>query len=479
MTRSGDLLEPRFEEIRRHFDAIAPQRARWKRKHAYYYAKITKYFRFIVPEGSRVLVIGSGDGELLAALKPSRGVGIDASPRFNEAARRRFPHLEFRDDFAESFRLQPIEKFDYVILSDLVGYLDDVQEVFQNLRQACAPSTRIVVNYYNYLWEPVLKLGGKLRFNMPQGPSNWLSLADLENLLHISGFETIRKTRKLLFPVHIPLVSGFANRILANLPLLRKMCLAEFVTARLHPGPAGTPSVSVVVPCKNEQGNIRELIERLPEFPGGSEMIFVDGRSTDGTREEILKIAQAFPAKNIRILDQTDSRGKGAAVRLAFDQAKGDALIILDGDISVAPEDMLKFYDLLARRTGEFINGTRMVYQMEKQAMRFLNILANKFFSSLFSYLLEQRIKDTLCGTKALYKSDYEKIAKNRAFFGDFDPFGDFDLLFGAAKQNLKIIDVPVRYHERKYGVSKIHRFRHGLLLLGMCIIAIRKLKFI
>ena len=274
------ITEDKKNQISRSFDSLAPARPRWKRQNRYYYSKINEYFRFLVPEGVRVLEIGSGDGELLAALKPSKGLGIDASPSFVEMARARFPHLEFRRDFAESFRLGPDEeKFDVIILSDLVGYLDDVQAVFENLLQACKPSTRIIVNYYNYLWEPALKLGAKIGLNMPQGPNNWLSLADLENLFHISGFETVKKTRKLLLPVYLPLISGFFNRVLANLPLLRKCCLAEFIAARPHPGPAGAPSVSVVVPCRNEKGNILELVERLPEFPGGSELIFVDRKS--------------------------------------------------------------------------------------------------------------------------------------------------------------------------------------------------------
>jgi glycosyltransferase involved in cell wall biosynthesis len=314
---------------------------------------------------------------------------------------------------------------------------------------------------------------------MKQDIQNWLSLADLENLLYVSGFDTIKKTRKVLLPIYIPLVSEFFNVILANLPLLRKACLMDFIIARPEPEVnTSKPSASVVIACRNEKGNIQELIDRLPEFSSHLEIVFVDGRSEDGTREEIERLQKLYTHRDIKLYDQLDSRGKGNAVRIGFEKAKGDIFIILDADISVAFEDMLKFYDMLVCRRGEFINGTRMVYQMERQAMRFLNILGNKFFSIAFTYLLGQPIKDTLCGTKAIYKKDYEKLARNRAYFGNFDPFGDFDLLFGAAKLNLKIVEVPVRYYERRYGTTKIHRFRHGFLLLGMCSIAMRKIKF-
>jgi SAM-dependent methyltransferase len=471
-------LKEKLEKTQASCDALAPQRERWKKKNWYYYKKVTDYYRFFVPEGSRVLEVGSGDGNLLAALKPSRGLGIDLSPAFVEMARRVHPEIEFTQGFAETFRSE--EKFDYVILSNLVGYLEDVQLVFENLRQVCHPSTRIIINYYNYIWEPALRLASRLGIRMKERIQNWLSLDDLENLLEISGFDVVKKTRKLIFPFCIPFLSEILNRFVSNLPLVRKLCFLDFIIARPKgAGRASEEKVSFIIACRNEKGNIEELVRRVPEFPAGVELVFVDGRSTDGTREELERVKRLYPQKNVRIFDQLNSTGKGNAVRMGFEQATGGIFIVLDADISVAPEDTMKFYELLLRHEGEFINGTRMVYQMERQAMRFLNILGNKFFSLAFTFLLEQRTKDTLCGTKALYARDYQKIVANRAYFGDFDPFGDYDLLFGAAKLNLKIVEVPVRYYERRYGSTKIHRFRHGLLLLGMCMIAMRRLKFV
>ena len=474
----NNRLAERLKKVEAKFDAEAGIRARWKKKNSYYYKKIIDSYRFLIPAGARILEVGSGDGDLLAALKPSRGVGIDASERFVMIARAKHPELQFIHEFAELFRSE--EKFDYVILSGLVGYLDDVQSVLENLRKLCLPSSRIIIDYYNYIWEPGLRLASLLGLRIKGGVQNWLSLNDLQNLLLISGFDVVRKSRKLIFPFYIPFFSNWINRIFSNLPLFSKLCLLNFIVARPEPQePPRDASVSIIVACKNEKGNIQELMERIPDFPAGMEVVCVDGRSTDGTRQELQRVQGLFPQKNIRIFDQTGPAGKGPAVRIAFAKAQGDILIILDADISVAPEDTRKFYDLLLKRRGEFINGTRLVYPMEKQAMRFLNTLGNKFFSGAFTFLLDQRIKDTLCGTKALFRKDYEIIAANRAYFGDFDPFGDFDLLFGAAKLNLKIVEAPVRYYERRYGTTKIHRFRHGLLLLGMCGIAMRRLKFI
>jgi hypothetical protein len=471
-------LTERLKKVEAVFDAEAGVRARWKKKNSYYYKKIIDTYRFLIPAGARIIDVGSGDGDLLAALKPSRGIGIDASGSFVAIARAKHPELEFVHEFAELFKSD--EKFDYVILSGLVGYLDDVQSVLENLQKLCQPSSRIIIDYYNYLWEPVLRLASFIGLRIKGNVQNWLSLNDLQNLLHISGYDVVRKSRKLIFPLYIPFFSNWFNRVFSNLPLFSKLCLLNFIVARPEPQePPPAASVSIIIACKNEKGNIQELMERIPEFPAAMEVICVDGRSTDGTRQELERVQALCPQKNIRIYDQSGPAGKGPAVRSAFAKARGDILIILDADISVAPEDTRKFYDLLLRRRGEFINGTRLVYPMEKQAMRFLNTLGNKFFSGAFTYLLDQRIKDTLCGTKALFRKDYEIIAANRAYFGDFDPFGDFDLLFGAAKLNLKIVEAPVRYYERRYGTTKIHRFRHGLLLLGMCGIAMRRLKFI
>ena len=466
---------------------MAPTRERRKRRHRYYYHELEKLFRFAVPACSRVLEIGCGAGDLLHAIAPREGVGVDFSPAMINVARRQYPHLKFEVMDAHHLTLQG--PFDVILLSDLIGDLDDVLAVFRQLQSVAHSETRVLISYYNYFWEPTLKLGERLHLKTKQALQNWLPMADVANLLDLSGFETVRRGTRLLFPIYVPLLSWFLNKLVAPLPLFRQLCLVEYMIARPAPGSGAfgrspfLPSdrdltCTVVIPCRNEVGNIEAAVERVPWMGGHTEIIFVDGSSTDGTPQKIQEVIARFQGeKDIKFIPQGNGVGKGDAVRKGFDAASGDVLMILDADLTVAPEDLPKFFDPIATGKAEFVNGSRLVYPMEKQAMRFLNLLANKFFSLLFTWILGQRIRDTLCGTKVLLKRNYERIVANRKFFGDFDPFGDFDLLFGAAKLNLKIVEVPVRYRERTYGVTKISRFRHGWLLLKMAALAYRKFK--
>jgi len=233
-----------------------------------------------------------------------------------------------------------------------------------------------------------------------------------------------------------------------------------------------------VIPARNEEGNIEAAVQRMPNLGASTEIIFVEGHSKDRTWEEIHRIAEKYPERRIKILKQK-SKGKAGAVREAFAVATGDILMILDADLTMPPEQLPKFYEALRSGRGEFINGVRLVYPMQEQAMQFLNMVANKFFGVAFTWLLGQPVKDTLCGTKALFRWDYHEIARNRAYFGEFDPFGDFDLLFGAARLNLKIGDLPIRYQARTYGETNISRWSHGALLFRMVGFAAARLKFL
>lgn len=463
-------------EIRERFDELAPSRNFWLKRNRYYYEEQKKYFKFLIPENQSVLELGCGTGWLLAAMKPKRGLGIDISPQMIDQAKKDYPDLEFKIADVETLDC-PDETFDFIILSDVIGLLMDVEKTLHNLHRFCTPATRIIISYYNFLWEPLLRLGERIGQKMPQQHQNWLSMVDITNLLYLADFQVIKKERRLLFPKNIPFLSAFINRYIAPLPVFRKACLCCYLVAR----PAERSlekvySTSIIIPCRNEKGNIEPAVKRLPEFGRHQEIIFVDGHSTDGTPGEINKVKNDNPDRNIKLLTQ-DGTGKGDAVRKGFAEAKGDILMILDADLTVPPEDLPKFYRALAGGKGEFINGCRLIYPMEKQAMRFLNILGNKFFGLMFSWILNQRIKDTLCGTKVLFRKDYEKIAASRSYFGEFDPFGDFDLIFGAAKLNLMITEVPIRYRERTYGSTNISRFRHGWLLLKMTVFAFRKFK--
>jgi SAM-dependent methyltransferase len=462
----------------RYFDSVAGEREKWRQKGAYYHVELEKFLRFIVPKGSCVLEIGCGTGELLDALKPVRGLGIDISPNMVGIAQKKFPHLQFEVGDLEDLRIN--ETFDYVVLVETIGHVDDIQAAFRELHKVSRTDTRVIIVYYNYLWEPVLKFSEAVGLRMKHLLQYWLPLDSLENLLFLNNFEVVKKGYRFLLPVYIPIVSSFFNKFLANMPFFWKLSLNEVIVAKPTGSrkPPGEVSCSVVIPCRNEKGNIEDAVQRTPDMGKHTELIFVEGNSQDGTLEECERVKQQYPHKDITVLVQ-DGKGKGDAVRKGFSQAKNDVLMILDADLTVPPEDLPKFFEAILSGKGEFINGSRLVYQMEKEAMRFLNLLGNKFFSRAFTYLLEQRIRDTLCGTKVLWREDYDKILAGREYFGDFDPFGDFDLLFGASKLNLKIIEIPIRYRERTYGSTQISRFRHGLLLLKMIFFAMKKIKFI
>ena len=461
------------------FDHYAAQIDHWHRRNAGYHKAIASLARFYVPANARVLEIGSGNGDLLAALQPSYGLGIDISGQMVRLAAKKYPHLQFRQMAAEHLEL-PREPFDFIVLSDVVGYLYDIHRAFDRLRTVCHARTRLVIHWYSRLWQPILALAEKIGLKYPQPLLNWTTIEDIENLLHLAGFELVHRRGHILLPKRIPLLTTLTNRYLAHVPGFRWMCLTNWIVAR----PTGlrqlntAPSVSVICPCRNEAGNIEQLVCRLPLMGEHTELIFVEGHSRDNTLEECRRVAASVPQKDIRVFVQ-EGQGKGDAVRLGFSKATGNIFMILDADLSVAPEEIPQFYDALMNGKGEFINGSRLVYAKDPHAMRFLNLVGNKFFALLLSGLLGQPVKDTLCGTKVLYRTDYERIAKSRAYFGDFDPFGDFDLLFGATKQNLKIVEIPIRYRQRTYGTTNISRFTHGCLLLKMCFTAARKLLFV
>jgi SAM-dependent methyltransferase len=486
-----DLGQANAMKLTRHQSAVralserlASTRAEWIHKNSYFYSSDHRYLRLLVPEGASVLEIGCGNGQLLAALKPRRGVGIDISESMIALARAEHPEYEFHVANAEDPAAYEniTGPFDTIILADTVGYLEDCQGVFMLLRRLVTPRTRVIVAYYSHLWEPLLNAGERLGLKMPQDiEQSWLSTDDIMNLLVLSDYEVVGREWRVLLPRRLLGIGEVVNRFIAPLPGIRRLCLRHYVVARTAPMARvaeDLSSATVLVPCRNERGNIESAVARLPRFAPDIEIIFVEGHSSDGTYEECLRVRDAYPHLDIKVFRQ-DGKGKGDAVRKGFANARGDILMILDADLTVPPEQLGKFYEALVTRRCEFANGSRFVYPMESNAMRYLNWFANRAFAAIFSYLLNQRLTDTLCGTKVLWRTDYERIVANRKYFGDFDPFGDFDLIFGAARLNLKIMDIPIRYAERTYGTTQISRFRQGAMLARMVAFAFLKLKAI
>lgn len=479
---STDPWRPRYQKERMaHWDRVSAKKASAKRPGAFYHRMLRHYYRFMIPPGMRILEVGCGHGDLLAALKPALGVGVDFAGKMIRCGANKHESLSFIQ--ADAHDLPIRGTFDVIILSDLVNDLWDVQGVLEELSNLSHSGTRLVINLFNNLWRIPLSAAKKMGLGFETLEQNWFSPNDIFNILKLAGFEVISARPVILFPLQFRLISGVANRFLVNFIPLNWFALTNLVVARPKPYPPKffsdlSVTVSVIVPARNEAGNIETILRRIPQLGKDTEIIFIEGHSTDQTYETIERAIKGSSVRKCRLLRQS-GRGKGNAVRLGFDEAKGDILIILDADMTVPPEDLSRFVEALVSAKGEFINGVRLIYPMQNQSMRFLNMVGNKFFSLVFSWLLGQPINDTLCGTKVLWKRDYKKIAENRGYFGNFDPFGDFDLLFGAAKLNLKIVEMPIRYRSRSYGNTNIDRWRHGWLLLKMVIFAARRIKFI
>jgi SAM-dependent methyltransferase len=458
---------------------VPPGLAGLTRFNGTYHRRLAEIFRFLIPPGSRVLEVGCGVGDLLAAVAPSHGVGVDFSPRMIATARGRHPDLTFIE--GDALQLTLDGTFDYIILSDLVNDLWDVQLGLTRLQPLCHPGTRIILNFYSHLWAGPRSIAQRLGLAKRLLHQNWLTVGDMRNLLSLAGFDVIRRWEEVLCPLPIPGVAAVANKVLVKSWPFKIGAMTNFIVARPQPAAAETraePSVTVVVPARNESGNIDSIFKRVPDMGAKTELIFVEGHSRDDTYAAIERGIAAHPERHARLFRQT-GEGKADAVRLGFGEARGDILMILDADLTVAPEDLPRFYEAMRSGRGEFINGVRLVYPMEDRAMRFFNLLGNKFFSYVFSWLLGQPIKDTLCGTKVLWRDDYARILAGRAYFGDFDPFGDFELLFGAAKLNRRIVEMPIRYRERVYGETNIRRWKHGLILLRMSAFATRRMKWV
>lgn len=429
----------------------------------------------ITPD-SDILHVGCGTGELLSKLKAKKAVGIEPSNDLALEVIKKHPEIKIINCSIENFKIN--DKFDFIILDDVILDCFDIDELFINIRQACHSDTRIVITNYSQLWRPLLNLLRFFRLARPRFGDTWFSPDDLRSALTRCDLELISESQEIILPVTIPFISAFINRFAAKLPFIKAFCLNNIFIARTKGQKTiDLPSVSVVVPARNEAGNISRLMNEIPKMGSWTEVIFVEGNSTDNTFTVIEEEIKAKGDPLFQLIKQP-GKGKGDAVRAGFAKASGDILIIYDADLTVPAESLPKFYSIVAQGHADFANGSRLVYGMDKKAMQFLNLLANHFFAHAFTFVIGQPIRDTLCGTKVLWKKLYKKIEKNRSYFGEFDPFGDFDLLFGAAKLHAKILDIPVRYRARVYGKTNISRFKHGILLLKMLIIGAFKLKF-
>ena len=483
-------------QLRAHYERLAQRRDGWYQRNRRYHDYLERSLRELIPPGRSVLELGCGTGNLLNALAPAVGVGIDLSPAMVDISRAKFPGLTFQVQDAEA--LESGRRFDFIVASDLIGELLDISALLERLQAVSTDETRLILTFHNPALEGVLRIAQRLGLTMPPARQNWIGPVDAIGLLTLSDFQVERVRSGLSLAAILPGLPALADTT-ASASLISYLNVVNIIVARpMRPRPRVWPlSCSVIIPCRNEVGNVEAAINRMPAMGSHTEILFVDGASTDGTVARIEALRARFAGvKDIRLLHQVPlsqqaesttvaidapvrmlKLGKGDAVRKGFDAARGEVLMILDADLTVPPEDLPRFFTAIASGKADFLNGSRLLYPMEERAMKFVNYLGNKLFSGLFTWMLGQRIRDTLCGTKALRRDAYERIRAGRAEFGDFDPFGDFDLLFGAARLGLRILDVPVRYRRRRSGVTKVRVVRHGLLLMAMAFVAFRKFK--
>jgi len=462
---------PQKKVVKEHFDEIALDYDKWKNKNAYYYQNVISFVKQNVRPQSMVLEIGCGTGEVLASVKPLRGVGIDISPEMIKIASDKFPQYEFFATPIEDFQTE--EKFDYIIMVDLIDHVYDIMEVFKSIYKLCHPRTKIVLTTINPWWDPIFAISEKIGAKMPEGPHNFIEKRNITKILELQNFSVNYSGYLLLFPKYIPLVSYLANTLGVRIWGLNKFSCVQYMV--IQPTVENNIDLglgcSVIIPCHNEEGNIEEAVRRIPKMGKETEIIVVN----DGSQDKTAAIAEnlEMELENVRLIDYSPNRGKGYAIRQGVDAATQDVVMILDADLSVTPEELPRFFEPLNKGICQFVNGSRMVYPMEKQAMRTLNLFGNKIFGLLMTFLTGQNLSDTLCGTKAFLREDFQYYQLG------IDKWGDYDLLFGAAKLGNKILEVPVHYKERASGESKMKSLRHGCHLLTAFFKGFRHLVFV
>lgn len=454
--------------IRKHFDRLADDYLELKRRNRYYNDTLIRWCRSLVPPGRKVLDVGCGRGEVLEAVSPREGLGIDLSQTMSDRAAADHPGLSFRPCAIEDFSGEA-GSFDAVLCINTLEYTWDVGVVLDRIHAALRDNGRVLIVTGNPLWSPIFQLASAMGLRVPECERLFLTSRDLRNMLRLHGFETVYDKMGLVMPKRIPLVSGFLNWLFPRIPGLDLLCSTQLMAARKVPPARKDYSVSIIVPCHNEAGNVERCVKETRKLGLRTELIFVDDGSTDGTAEAIRP--DLNPELEVKVIRYSPNRGKGHAVKVGFDAASGDILMVLDADLTTHPSELQPLYEAFAAGRAEFVNCTRFIYRTELHAVRFANYIGNKVFAILVSLVMEARVSDTLCGTKAMFRRDYEHMTMGR------DPWGDYDLLFGAAQARLVICELPVHYRERTAGRSKMKTLQHTVNLLRMCWNGFRQVK--
>jgi ubiquinone/menaquinone biosynthesis C-methylase UbiE len=456
--------------IKEYFDRVAPVWEYWQRRNRYYHNAMTNLIAGMIPPGAEVLELGTGVGDLLASLKPARGMGLNLTDSLTERAREKHPEFEFATIEVDSVQMPHAIEPQYVVMNNMLDYVYDAWDVLESLRPAINEGTLLIATTNNPVWAPILRLASKLGLRIPESSRNFITNKDIGGVLHLQGFDVVEEGLVLPVPIRIPLLGPLLNALLPEVPVVRFASSIQYVAARRRE-PRLVLSVSVVVPCHNEAENIAECLRRVPNMGAWTEIVVVDDGSTDGTTEKVREAMASDPRVRLIVLEK--NQGKANAVTAGFEASKGDVLMILDADMAVAPEELPKFLKPLQDGTADFVNGTRLVYPMQGKAMKIANFFGNKGFCFLASKVIRQRVSDTLCGTKAFLKRDYVRMPLSGK-----ERWGDFDLLFGGARLRLRILEIPVHYTERRAGKSKMRVMVDGWYFLFACLSAWRMLRF-
>lgn len=446
---------PNKEEVRNHFEAIAVEYDYWKKRNNYYYSLLKGFFKKHIPAGSSVVEFGCATGDILASCQPKRGLGIDLSEAFVELARKKHPQYQFIAADAEKFSGE--EKFDFCIMSDLLDHVSDIPAVIERAHEILKPGGKLIISTINPLWNPVFGVLERLHMKMPEGPHCFIPNRFIEFFCQMNGFKTT-KGALIFIPVRIPLISPLLNKIMPRVPVILETCWVQTLVAQKLQGPQKKTSCTILITVYNEEKNIEACIRRIPALNREYEILVVNDGSTDATASIVDKLQREF--KDLRMISFEQNKGKAIAVEKGIEEARKDAVVILDADMAVAPEEIPLFLEPLDTNVADFVNGTRLVYDMEKKAMAQIRRIANYTLALMFSAVIKCRITDTLCGTKAFLKKNFMgiKISEER--------WGDLVLLCAASSKGLRIAEIPISYHTRIAGESKMRFFSDGALFM-------------
>jgi hypothetical protein len=401
-------------------------------RHSYYHARIQRTLAFLIPSDKTLFVVKD------------------------------IPQKHF-----------PAKQFDYLFLDGSLGKTNDICDLLKKIRRLCHPSTRLIIYQHNHLWQGILTLAERLALKRNEGIHNWLSVGDVTMYLSGAAFDVTRIFRHTMMPLSLFGIGSLINGFFDLFPFFDMFKLDQFIIARPLPilsEKADIPqSVTICLTVRNERGNIEPIVKKLPLLCDRQEILFVEGHSTDGTREEIERVIATNPEKNIRVIGQP-GKGQGDAIRVGFKEAQGEVIILYEGDGTSDPRDLYYVWEAMQSKRFEFIEGSRLVYPFHTKAMPWTNKIGNMIFAKWFSFFLGQRVTDVLSGIKAILKKDYELLYTQWGFLGVPDPFGDFELLYGAARMGLKFGEIPIHYYPRPYGTPKTRVLFHGLRLLAMAI---------